>query len=58
MTATAFRQSYMTQRLSLFTPISYYAIMFSFALIFAIGWFTACDGFSGASAYWLSHTKQ
>jgi len=49
----------MTQRPSLFTPISYnYAIVFSFALIFANGWFTACDGFYGASAYWLSHTKQ
>jgi len=22
------------------------------------GWFTACDGFYGASAYWLSHMKQ
>jgi len=58
MTATVFRQSYMTQRPSLFTPISYYAIMFSFALIFANGWFTACNGFYGASAYWLSHMKQ
>ena len=44
------RQSYMTQRPSLFTPISYYAIVFSFALIFANGWFIACDGFYGASA--------
>ena len=58
MTATVFRQSYMTQRPSLFTPISYYAIVFSFALIFANGWFTACDGFYSASAYWLSHMKQ
>jgi len=58
MTATIFRQSYMTQRPSLFTPISYYAIVFSFALIFANGWFTACDGFYGASPYWLSHMKQ
>jgi len=32
--------------------------VFSFALIFANGWFTACDGFYGASAYWLSHMKQ
>jgi len=24
----------------------------------ANGWFTACDGFYGASAYWLSHMKQ
>jgi len=23
--------------------------------MFANGWFTACDGFYGASAYWLSH---
>jgi len=58
MTATVFRQSYMTQRPSLFTLISYYAIVFSFALIFANGWFTACDGFYGASAYRLSHMKQ
>jgi len=58
MTATVFRQSYMTQRPSLFTPISYRAMVFSFALIFANGWFTACDGFYGASAYWLSHMKQ
>jgi len=58
MTPTVFRQSYMTQRPSLFTPISYYAIGFSFALVFANGWFTACDGFYGASAYWLSHMKQ
>jgi len=41
MTATVFRQSYMTQRPSLFTLISYCAIVFSFALIFANGWFTA-----------------
>jgi len=26
--------------------------------MFTNGWFTACDGFYGASAYWLSHTKQ
>jgi len=58
MTATVFRQSYMAQRLSLFTPISCHAIVFSFALIFANGWFTACDGFYGASAYWLSHMTQ
>ena len=32
--------------------------MFSFALIFANGWFTACDGFHGASACWLSDMKQ
>jgi len=57
MTATVFRQTYMTQRPSLFTPISY-AVVFSFALIFANGWCTACDGFYGASAYWLSHMKQ
>jgi len=58
MTATVFCQSYMTQRASLFTPISYYAIVFSFVIIFANGWFTASDGFYGASAYWLSHMKQ
>jgi len=45
MTATVFRQSNMTQRPPLFTAISYYAIVLSFALIFANGWFTACDGF-------------
>ena len=32
--------------------------LFSFALIFANGWFTSCDGFYGASACWLSHMKQ
>jgi len=32
--------------------------MFSFALIFANGWFTECDGFYGASACWLSPMKQ
>ena len=58
MTATVFRQSYVTQRPSLFTLISYCAIVFSFALMFANGWFTAYDGFYGASAYWLSHMKQ
>jgi len=47
MTATVFRQSYMTQHPSLFTLISYCAIVFSFALMFANGWFTACDGFYG-----------
>jgi len=57
MTATVFRQSYVTQRPSLFTLISYCAIVFSFALMFTNGWFTACDGFYGASAYWLSHMK-
>ena len=39
--------------------ISYYcAIVFSFALMFANGWFAACDGLCGASACWLSHMKQ
>jgi len=28
------------------------------ALMFANGWFTACDGFYDASACWLSHMKQ
>jgi len=32
--------------------------VFSFALIFAHGWLTACDGFYGASAYRLSPMKQ
>jgi len=58
MTATVFRQSYMTQRPSLFTLIGYCAIAFSFALIFANSWFTACVGFYGAAACWLSHMKQ
>jgi len=42
MTATIFHQPYMTQRPSLFTLISYCAIVFSFALMFANGWFTSC----------------
>jgi len=58
MTGTVFRQSYMTQRPSLFTLINYCAIVFSFALIFTNGWFNACDRFYGASACWLSHMKQ
>jgi len=37
MAATVFRQSYMTQRPCLFTLISYCAIVFSFALMFANG---------------------
>jgi len=57
MTTTVFRQSLMTQRPSLFTLISYYIIVFSFALIFA-NWFSACDGFYVASACWLSHMQQ
>ena len=56
MTTAVFRQSYITRRPSLFTLISYCAIVFS--LIFADDWFTACDGFHGASACWLSHMKQ
>jgi len=55
MTATVFRPSYMTQRPPLFTLISYCAVGFSFALMFANDWFTACDGFYGASACWLSY---
>ena len=58
MTATVFRQSYTTQRPSLFTLIRYCAIVFSFALIFANGWFTVRDGFYGTSACWLSRMKQ
>jgi len=57
MTAMVFHQSYMIQRPSVFTLISYCAIVFSFALIFATGWFTSSDGFYGASACWLSHMK-
>jgi len=58
MTAMVFRQSYVTQRPSLFTLISYYAIVIPLALMFAGGYFTACDGFYGASACLLSHMKQ
>jgi len=58
MTATVFRQSYMTLRPSLFTLINYCAIVFSFALMFVNCWFTVCDGFYGASACWRSHMKQ
>ena len=50
MTATVFRQSYKTQRYSLFTLINYCVIVFPFAPMFANGWFTACDGFYDASA--------
>jgi len=50
MTATVFRQSYMTQRPSFFTLINFCAIVFSFALMFANGWLTACDGFYDAFA--------
>jgi len=59
MTTTVFRQSYMimTQCLSLFTLISYCAIVFSFALIFANGCFTACDSFYGASV-WLAESYE
>jgi len=53
MTATVFCQSYMTQRPSLFTLVNYRAIVFSFALMFANDWLTACDGFYHASACWL-----
>jgi len=48
----------MTQRPSLFTLINYCAIVFSFALMFANGWFTACSGFYDAFACWPSHMKQ
>jgi len=50
--------AYMTQCPSLFTLISYCAIAFSFALMFANGWFTACDDCYDASACRLSHMKQ
>ena len=48
----------MTQRPCLFPLINYCAIVFSFALMFANGWLTACDGFYDASACWLSYMKQ
>jgi len=48
----------MTQRPSLLTLINYCAIVFPFALMFANGWFTACNAFYDASACWLSHMKQ
>jgi len=48
----------MTQRQFLLALISYCGIVFSFAQIVANGWSTACDGFYGASACWLSHMKQ
>jgi len=40
MTAMVLHQSYVTQRPFLFTLISCCAIVFSFALMFANGWFT------------------
>jgi len=40
MTPMVFHQSCMTQYHSLFTLVSYYAIIFSFALMFIDGWFT------------------
>jgi len=40
MTAMVLHQSCMSQYHSLFTLISYYAIIFSFALMFTDGWFT------------------
>jgi len=59
MTAIVFHQSYVTQYHSLFTLISYYALVFSFALMFTDGWFTWCViAFRIASAYLLSHMKQ
>jgi len=58
MTATVFRQSYMTQRPSLFTLINYCAIVIPLALMFTNGWFTACDGFYDVPACPLSHMKQ
>jgi len=55
MTATVFRQSCMTQHPFLFAPISYYAIVFSFALIFANGWFTVCDCLLAESHETINH---
>jgi len=42
MTAMFVHQSYMTQCHSLFTLISNYAIVFSFALMFTDSWLTYC----------------
>jgi len=39
MTAMVLHQSYMTQHYSMLTQISYYAIVFLFALMFTNGWF-------------------
>jgi len=75
MTAMLFHQSYMTlkstsvsvcfrgiSRLhshSLFKPISYSAIVFSFILIFTDNRFSYCAiALCIVSAYWLSHMKQ
>ena len=58
MTATVFRQSFMTQHPSLFTLINYCAIVIPLAIMFANAWFTTCDGFYDAFAFWLSHMKQ
>jgi len=52
-------QSYSAQYHSFFTQISYYDIVFSFALMFPDGWFTwYAMVFCIASAYYLSHMKQ
>jgi len=52
MTAMVFHQFYMTQHHSLFTLISCYDIIFSFALMFTDRWFTSCAmAFCIASAY-------
>jgi len=52
MTSMVLHQSYMTQYHSLFTLISCYAIVFSFAVMFTDGWFTYCGmAFCIASAY-------
>jgi len=58
MTATVFRQSYMTRARLCLHWSAIVAIVFSFALMFANGWFNAYDGFYGASACCLSHMKQ
>jgi len=59
LTAMVLHQSYSAQYHSFFTLISYYDIVFSFALMFPDGWFTwYAMVFCIASAYYLSHMKQ
>jgi len=49
---------YDTAPIFIYTDQLFCHCVFIGAPIFANGWFTACDGFYGASAYWLSHMKQ
>ena len=57
MTAMVFRQSYMTQRPSVYTDQLLCHCVFICSNV-ANGWLTACDGFYDASACWLSGMKQ